>query len=78
MKYFLLVYDRGIQKIIEGPRPYAFEERDAALADRERAISDNIVNPNIEVVLLGADSIDELRKTHARYFQTSDEIISAR
>ena len=74
MKYFLLVYDRGLQKILDGPRAYAFDHRDRALADRERAISDNIVNPDIEVVLLGADSVDELRKTHARYFQTSAQI----
>jgi hypothetical protein len=78
VKYFLLVYDRGLQRILDGPRPYAFDARDQALADRERAISDNIVNPDIEVVLLGADSVGELRKTHARYFQTSAEIASAR
>ena len=32
-------------------------------------------NPDIEVVVLGSSSRDELMKTHSRYFRSAEEIL---
>ena len=70
MTHFLLTYDRDAQRTLsikhfdvpaDALAAYASEERDAFLqGDR------------LEVVLFGADSEDQLRVSHARYFETAD------
>ena len=75
MKYFLLVYDRKRGEI-RSQSEYPSAARDKALADRF-ALLQAQTDPEVEVVLLGANSYDDLRKTHGRYFMTLKEAVSA-
>jgi hypothetical protein len=63
MKSFLLVYDRhiGLMSIQE----FAEDDRQSAVAARRAA---EIEFQGQEIVLLEAHSLDDLKKTHARYF----------
>lgn len=76
MRYFLLVYDRALGQIL-AKRSYSLGERDRALADRSELLGQQ-TDTNVEVVLLGADSFEDLSKTHGRYFQTPREAAFAR
>jgi hypothetical protein len=72
--YFLVVYDRTrgvIDQINE------FNDHAAALQERFAAEARLRHDPNIEVVVLGAQSRADLEKTHARYFKTVTELIDA-
>jgi hypothetical protein len=67
MRYFLIVYDRKEGRLVEDP-PREFDQEDAATeayADLERSYLDD---RNVEVVLVGADSLDTVRQTHSNYF----------
>lgn len=76
MSYFLLVYNRALgQRLVE--RRYSIDDRPRALADRSAFLAE-YTDPDVEVVLLGADSYEDLRKTHGRYFQSPLEAASAR
>lgn len=76
MRYFLLTYDRQRGALL-AEAEYGEAEHDLALTARARAVADQIGSPNIEVVLLGAHSRDDLMRTHSRYFRTIKEIVSA-
>ena len=75
-KYFLLVYDRRAGRITDPVREYALAERERALSDRAARILAERVRPDVEVVLLGAESLEDLRRTHARYFKSAEEIVA--
>jgi hypothetical protein len=73
MRNFLVVYNRRtgastLREFPEGSGREAIRERFA----QERA---NRGNPDIEVVVLGSSSRDELLKTHSRYFRSAEEIL---
>ena len=76
MKFFLIAYDRRRGKILElkefpeGQRAFALKER-FRREDLERD------RPDIEVVLLGAESLRDLERTHSRYFKTLEEIAAS-
>lgn len=76
MNYYLIVYDRARGVLLED-HEYPANEADRAWAHRETLISDTIVDPNIEVVLLRARSKADLAKTHSRYFKSVKDIVSA-
>jgi len=65
--HFLLVYDRKLQKLVF-ERPYtdpaealhAYEEMEETHRDER----------NMEIVLVGADSIETVMLTHGNYWQT--------
>ena len=68
MSWFPLVFDRS------GRTPLAREEfpaeqRARALSEREQLIERHIHDREVEVVLLGARTLEEVRATHGRYFQ---------
>ncbi len=70
MKHFLLDYNRATQKLVSIT---TFEDMDEALAaysEREGAA----LGTEHEVVLLGAESEDELLETHGRYFYSIGEM----
>lgn len=68
MTYFLLEFDRRI-----GVSTWSeWTDSEAALA--ELAARERNRQPEVEVVLLLADSIDQLKRTHSRYFMTAREI----
>lgn len=73
MPYFLLVYDQHAGRLLQLTR-YETDDRDRALSARFAREVVERDRSHIEVVLLGAESEEALRRTHARYFQTAAEI----
>lgn len=76
VSYFLLVYDRRRGRLLRPVAQFGSADREAVLREREALIAERIDDPNIEVVLLSARSVDDLRRTHARYFKTVGELTS--
>ncbi|RBY78690.1 hypothetical protein DQ238_11470 [Geodermatophilus sp. TF02-6] len=73
MTSFLVQYDRrtGAYDITE----FAGDEaRHEALSARVKAEA-NRSSSDIEVVVLSADSLDELKRTHGRYFRSAPELL---
>lgn len=65
MKYFLLVYDRRGTRLTSAPQ--AFDDQQEALRarfDLERSG----LGDDVEVVVIGGESLESLKTTHARYF----------
>ncbi len=77
MKFFLLVYDRRLGHLVDSPREFGEEDRALALAERFRREIIEQGRPDIEVVLLGAESRADLERTHSRYFRTLEQIASS-
>jgi hypothetical protein len=75
VKYFLLVYRRSAGRLAEPPQDLG-SDRDAALRVRFERERRERADPDVEVVVLGAASLDALKRTHARYFKTFDELVS--
>ena len=71
MKYFLIVYDRSLGKRLE-LRQFG-TKRAVALVERFSLEESYRDNPDIEIVVLGADSLEALKKTHGRYFKSLRE-----
>lgn len=72
MKFFLMVYDRKagmVRDLVE----YVADQRELALRDRFAREEAEREHDEIEVVLLGADSLETLKRTHSRYFKTLEE-----
>ncbi len=67
MRHFLIIYDRRKGRILE-LHEYGPEEAAKASADRFERERVERADANIEVVLLGADSLDQVKATHSRYF----------
>ena len=74
-KYFLVVYDRAAGRILE-TREFPLSERERALAERAEHILSKRDSPDVEVVLFGAESLVDLKTTHARYFKSAEEIVA--
>ena len=67
--HYLLIYDHEQQKLLEtldlgGDGPNAAQK----YAEVERSYQDR---KGIEIVLVGADSLDTIRRTHVHYFSES-------
>ncbi|MBF6620328.1 MAG: hypothetical protein ITG02_08890 [Patulibacter sp.] len=65
IKHFLLTFDIGRQTA--DVREFG-EDYEAALTAYDAAEDSVRFDPQIEVVLLGADSLETLKKTHSSYF----------
>ncbi len=74
MQQYLLVYNRRRGAIIRHSR---FRAAGPALAARFAAEREFRHEPDIEVVVLGADSWESLKHTHARYFKGVQELAKA-
>jgi hypothetical protein len=72
MSYFLVVYNRstGAVEVEE----FSDQQRDLALHRRFEYEREQRNRPEIEVVVLGAESRKALERTHARYFKTVQEL----
>lgn len=71
MKHFLLVFDRTEGRLY---RLAEFATSSAALEARFEAERLHRGRPEVEVVVLTADSKADLKRTHARYFQNVGQL----
>ncbi len=73
MRSFLVVYNRrtGDNTLREFPPGHGRE----AIHARFEAERQHRSDPDIEVVVLGSHSKEELLKTHSRYFRSAREIL---
>jgi tRNA pseudouridine-54 N-methylase len=75
MKYFVVVYnqasgDVSVEEFPEASGRAALDRRfELEAANRERV--------EVEVVLLGAESRQDLSRTHARYFKSIEQLAAA-
>lgn len=72
MQHFLVVFERRQGRVL---REEAFGDSNEALKERFRTEKLNRSNPDIEVVVLSAESPEALRRTHARYFMSLSELV---
>ncbi len=72
MSYYLVVYDRstGAVEVEE----YTDNERELALHRRFIREREQAKRPEVEIVVLGAESREALEQTHGRYFKTFQEL----
>ncbi len=74
MSYFVIVYDRAQRKILVGPEEFDASRRRAAMGRRFELEAQWRSSPDVEVVVLGAESEDQIRRTHGRYFRSFAEL----
>lgn len=75
--HFLLVYSLGERRLIHQEE---FKDARLAAAAYEAAEAEYRNNTEVtrfEVVLVGADSIETVKRTHGHYFQDADEAMFA-
>jgi hypothetical protein len=71
MAHFLLIYDRAAGQLVRQQR---YADAAAAIAGRFAAEKEFAQQPQIEIVAVTAESEDELRTTHGRYFFDLNEL----
>ena len=71
MKNFIIHYDRPAGRLIS-IREY--DASDGARANADLREQEASKPPHIEVVMLHAQTLDDLKRTHGRYFKTAEEI----
>jgi hypothetical protein len=71
IQHFLVIYDIAAREANVDDR--FGSDYDAALAAYAEAEQTYRGRADIEVVLLGADSVETIKKTHSSYFSTRDE-----
>jgi hypothetical protein len=71
VQHYLLIYDRREGRIV---RRLRFEDVDVALAARFEAEREFSGAPDVEIVVLGAESLAALQQSHARYFKRVQEL----
>ena len=73
MTHFLIVYRRSSGTVLER-RDFTDAERDQALAMRSKRELEFRTDPDVEVIVLSAESFDALMRTHSRYFRTQRQL----
>lgn len=68
--HFLLVYNGPLRTL---ERTQRFEDVEAALVAYAQAEDEFRGRTDVEVVLLGSDSIETLKRTHGHYFESPTE-----
>ncbi len=71
MSHWLIVYSKPSGYLL---RCQEFTDGQAALAERFAVERLHRNNPVLEIVVLGAESLDALKRTHGRYFKTVQEL----
>jgi hypothetical protein len=69
--HFLLIYDRAAGRLLLKEE---FPTHAEALTARFAAESEYGVHPNVEILAISAASEAELKKSHGRYFLSSQEL----
>jgi hypothetical protein len=72
MKHFLVSYKRSEGRLLE-LRDLGTDSV-AAFKERARLEGAHRLDPDVEIVLLTAPSLEALERTHARYFKTVGEL----
>lgn len=74
LEHFLIIFDTRRQELREalqlGP------DADAAINAYSEYEQDYRDEPSVEIVLIGADSIDTIRRTHSHYFEAVDDFFA--
>lgn len=65
IRHYLLFFDSAAGRLV---RIDEFDDPDAAVSAYDAAEREASVDPKLEIVLLGTDSLETLKKTHGRYF----------
>lgn len=75
IQQFLIVYDvrREHAQVVELGTDYA-----AAIAAYEAAEAEHRNDPNYDIVLIGSDCLETVRRTHASYFTDSEAALRER
>lgn len=68
LQHFLLVYDLRAQRLISQRR---FDDGAEAAVAYAALEAENRGRSDLEIVLVGADSIETIKRTHAHYFERS-------
>lgn len=66
VQHFILVFDRRADRLLE--QIEFGTQRSAAVARYEELEAEFSDSPHIDIVLVGADSIETVKVTHANYF----------
>ncbi len=72
MAHFLLIYDRSAGKLV---RQESYGSNGEAMRARFVAEGEFAGRPEIEVVVLVAESEEAMRRTHGRYFLGLSELV---
>lgn len=75
MNHYLIVYKRSEGKLLRCTEYRSQLSGELALKDRFAVERNHRDDPDLEVVVLGADSLATLKRTHGRYFFTARELI---
>jgi len=73
MRHFLLIYDHNAQKLRES-QEFSDKECNAATDAYQAAERLHTDDSNIEIVLIGADSLETIHRTHGHYFESQDRL----
>lgn len=70
INHFLVIYDipNGLAHVESFGQDY-----DAAIAAYAEAEEEHRSDPNVEIVLLGSDSLETLERTHSSYFELAEK-----
>ena len=74
MNHYLVVFDRSKGQVL---RHKLYHDRNDALAARFAAERKHSGEPDIEVVVLGARSWADVKRTHGRYFKGLGQIAAS-
>ena len=67
IRHFLVVYDvRAARASVT-----EYEDYDRALARYDELEKEHLTSDEVDVVLLGADSLETIQRTHSSYFETT-------
>ncbi|WAX56208.1 hypothetical protein M6B22_16935 [Jatrophihabitans cynanchi] len=75
IRQYLLVFDRELTRLVQVQE--FGTDIDTALAEYDRLERENLGSPTIEIVLIGSDSLETVRVTHANYFDDLATMVAA-
>jgi len=68
LRHFLIIYDHKSGKLRAPPKVY--DDASAALAAYSEKEREHQSDKDLEIVLIGSDSLATVKRTHANYFDT--------
>jgi hypothetical protein len=66
LQHFLLIFDHSQDKLVSAD---SFKSAAEALQAYSKAEREHAEAKNLEIVLIGSDSIETVQRTHANYFE---------